>query len=314
MRILVIASYNSNQFSPFIIEQIESLKPLGVDFEYFGIVGKGILGYFKNREKFIRKIKEYRPDIIHAHYGLSGILANLQKGVPVVTTFHGSDIHSCKRVLFMSKIAMYLSAYNIFVGQSLFDMAKYKGKNYIIQSCGLDLSIIKPISSKTARELLGWEQEKIYILFSGSFDNQVKNYPLAKQSVDLAGDCLLIELKGYTKEQVVLLMNACNLVIVTSFRESGPLVVKEAMACNRPIVTTDVGDVKWVIGNTDGCYITSYDVNDCVENIKKAIQFSLEKEETNARKRIFQLRLNSEEVALKIIGTYNKILSNTRTK
>lgn len=314
MRILIIASYNSNRFSPFVIEQVESLKYLGVEFEYFGVVGKSVLGYLKNWARLIRKIKAYKPNIIHAHYGLSGLLANLQRKIPVITTYHGSDIHSSRKILFMSKITMRWSAYNIFVGQSLFDIAKYKGKNYIIQSCGLDLSIIKPVSSAIAKAQLGIDQEKSYILFGGSFDKQVKNYPLAKQSVESAGNCHLIELKGYTKEQVALLMNACHLLLVTSFRESGPLVIKEAMACNCPIVTTDVGDVKWVIGNTEGCYITSYDIDDCVENIKKAIQFSIETGKTNGRKRIIEIGLDNEKVAKKILRVYEQVLSKSKNK
>jgi len=312
MKILIVASFTNKKFSPFVTQQVETMETLGFEFEYFGITGKGVLGYLTNRTKLIRKIKAFKPDIIHAHYGLSGLLANLQRRIPVVTTFHGSDIHSSKRILFLSRIAMFLSSYNIFVAQSLYNIAKYNGRNFIIQSCGVDISLLKPVPSKIARAYFGWDQTKIYILFSGSFDNQVKNYLLAKQSVELVEDCKLVELKGYTKEQVGLLMNACNLLLVTSFRESGPLVVKEAMACNRPIVTTDVGDVRWVIGDTDGCYITSYDPAECGEHIRKAIDFSLKNKETNGRERISQLGLDTRDVMTKIVGVYTKIYRNNR--
>lgn len=40
------------------------------------------------------------------------------------------------------------------------------------------------------------------------------------------------------------------------------------MACNCPIVSIDVGDVRYVFGETKGCYITSRDEADCVEQIR----------------------------------------------
>lgn len=310
MKVLIVASYNLNRFSPFVLEQAATLTEEGVDIQFFGIKGRGINGYLLCREFLLKKIKEYEPDIIHAHYGLSGLLANLQRKIPVITTFHGSDIHSNRIILFLSKIAMKLSAYNIFVGQNLFNLSKYSGSKYIIQSCGIDLSIIRPIEVSKARELLGWSQDKIYILFSGSFDNRNKNYALAQKSVELVGNCILVELKGYEKKEVSLLMNASNLLLVTSLRESGPLVVKEAMSCNKAIVTTDVGDVKWVIGDTAGCFVTLNNVSDCTVCIQKAIQFSLENKLTKGRDRIIEIGLDSKDVAQKIVGIYNNVLLN----
>lgn len=90
----------------------------------------------KNRKGLLFKIEEYHPDIIHAHYGLSGLLANLQREVPVVTTFHGSDIHSGGIWLLLSKICMYLSAFNIFVSRRIYETAKYK--KVIMQYCHVE--------------------------------------------------------------------------------------------------------------------------------------------------------------------------------
>ena len=77
MKILVVASYNKNRFAPFIVEQADALKHVGCEVDYFGVVGKGIKGYFNAFGALRNKIKSFRPDIIHAHYGLSGLLANL---------------------------------------------------------------------------------------------------------------------------------------------------------------------------------------------------------------------------------------------
>ena len=114
MKILVIASDKGGHFVPFIEEQIAALEACGVQIICYGVTGKGIIGYLRALPALRRVIRAERPDIIHAHYGLCGLLANLQRRIPVVTTYHGSDINN-PSILRFSKIAMRLSAHNIFV-------------------------------------------------------------------------------------------------------------------------------------------------------------------------------------------------------
>ena len=128
MRILIVASIKKTYYAPFIIEQANSIIALGHTIEYFGVNGSGINGYLKNLSSLKNKIKQFKPDIIHAHYGLSGLLACLQRSVPVVVTYHGSDIN-VKSVRVFSKIAMCLSAFNIFVSPKNVALAKAKKNN-----------------------------------------------------------------------------------------------------------------------------------------------------------------------------------------
>ena len=141
-------------------------------------------------------------------------------------------------------------------------------------------------------------------MFSSRFDNEVKNYPLAKAAMQLVSEAVLIELKGYTRQQVGWLMNACDVQLTTSWRESGPLVVKEAMACGTPIVSVDVGDVKEVVGNTTGCYMTSYDEEDVASKIRMALAFE---GKTNGRKRIEVLGLDNRIIAQKLLTLYKQL-------
>ena len=134
MKILVVASYNKNRFAPFIVEQVEALKQVGCEVDYFGVVGKGIKGYLSAFTALRKKIKSFKPDVIHAHYGLSGLLANLQRTVPVVTTYHGSDIN-VSQVLRFSKISMRLSKWNVFVSQRNINIAKPKKKYILLPIC-----------------------------------------------------------------------------------------------------------------------------------------------------------------------------------
>jgi glycosyltransferase involved in cell wall biosynthesis len=104
-------------------------------------------------------------------------------------------------------------------------------------------------------------------------------------------------------------MNASDVLILSSLHEGSPNVIKEAMACNCPIVTTNVGDVKWVLDNTDGCYISSFDPKEYVEKIKLALEFSEKNGRTKGRDRIIELGLDSVTIAKKIINVYQKVLS-----
>ena len=128
MRVLIVASYNKGRFSPFILEQARALEAQGCEIRFFGLQGKGIGGYIRNLPLLKKEIKAFQPDIIHAHYGLSGLFANTQRRISVVTTYHGSDINEKKAFRF-SKIAMRHSAWNIFVSQKTLDIAQPK-KHY----------------------------------------------------------------------------------------------------------------------------------------------------------------------------------------
>jgi len=315
IKVLVVCSGNAGYISPFVVEQANSLIKLGFSVDYFLIQGKGIFGYLKNYPKYKKKIKAFNPDIIHAHYGLSGMFAILQKKVPVVTTFHGTDInptnkigHSpVKRINIFTKIALKLSAYKIFVSEELFEISNSK-KNSSIIPCGVDMSIFTKQSKVEARKSMKLETNKKYILFSSSFENQVKNYPLAKKALDLIDDVTIIEMKGMGRKDVSIMLSACDALLVTSINESGPLVVKEAMACGCPIVSTDVGDVKWVIGETEGCFITTFEPTDVAEKIKLAIKYSEEKERIVGRDRIFKLGIDLETIGVKVANVYKTVL------
>lgn len=307
MKVLIVANYNPGYFSPFVLEQMDALQNEGIELDTYGIVGKGLIGYLRNISGIRRKIRDYQPDLIHSHYGLSGLCANLQRKVPVVTTYHGSDVHSGGWILKLSQIAMRLSAYNIFVSKKMLEMSEYQNSNACVLSCGIDLNTIQEMPRDMAREQLGLDKEQDIGLFSGAFDNNIKNYPFAKAAVDKLGDVKLIELKGYSREEVNLLMNACDFQLTTSFRESGPLVVKEAMACGTPIVSVDVGDVREVIGDTEGCYISERNSDDIAKKIQMALAF---KGKTNGRQRIIDLGLSNDLVAKKLIHVYDNVLKN----
>lgn len=308
MRILIVCSGNSIfGISPFIKEQGESLVQLGINVNYFLIKGHGIGGYLQNLSRLRKEICQGKYDLVHAHYGFSGLLSVLQRKVPVIITFHGCDVNNRKHRNY-SKIAALFSNYIIFVHNDLIKKLGVK-KNYSIIPCGINLQTFFVIDKGVSRKKLNFNDDKKYILFSSLFDIKRKNYFLAKSAMNILGydNCELIELKGYSRNDVNLLLNAVDLLLVTSLYETGPQVVREAMACNCPIVTTNVGDVQNIIKNTKGCYITSYDPCDVKMKIELALNFG---QRTNGRENI--LEYDNKIIAKTILEVYNKVLNGTK--
>ena len=307
MNILVVCSGNFPNFSfeknqAFIFDQVNSLRSINKEVFYylFFIKGKGILGYLNNLSQLKIKIRKYEINKIHAHGGMSGLLVNLQRKVPIITTFHGSDINFPKLRIISSLVSL-LCKYSIVVSKNLKDKIIFK-KNIKIIPCGVDLNLFFPINKDFARKSLGLDLEKKYLLFSSSFDNPVKNYKLLNEAlILLPKDLSVIELKGYTRKQVCLLLNAVDVSILTSFSEGSPQFIKEAMACNCPIVSVDVGDINKVIGNTDGCFIASFDA----EDIRRKIQHALAFGRRTSGCEIIKL-FSIDKLAEQILALYNK--------
>ncbi len=299
MKVLIVCSKNSGSIAPFIVDQADALKKANVEIDFFTIIGKGFSGYLKCYTPFLKKVKEFKPQIIHAHYSLSGLLANLQRKIPVITTYHGSDINDSK-VFVLSKLNMFLSASNIFVSEKNKTKSRLKSKHDLIP-CGVDIELFKPIDKEMARKVLGLDANNKYVLFAGAFHNKVKNAELAKNAVLKLKDVTLLELKGYSREQVACLMSAVDTVLMTSSNEGSPQFIKEAMACNCPIVSVNVGDVSYIVENTLGCYICIYNDSEIAQklnlNIIKGIR-------TDGRNRIIELGLDSVSVVQKLLKIY----------
>ncbi len=290
------------------MEQARALEKQCCDIRFFGLQGKGVKGYIKNLPLLKKEIKAFQPDVVHAHYGLSGLLANLQRRIPVVTTYHGSDINDAKALRF-SKVAMRLSAWNIFVSQKTVAIAKPKSK-YSLIPCGIDLSDLQLTSKEEARRRMCLNFDKKYVLFAGAFDNVVKNASLAKDSVALLQDdqVELLELKGYSRDEVTLLMCAADAFLMTSFTEGSPQVIKEALACGCPIVSVDVGDVKERVDGVEGCYVASTrDPQALAVLLQKVFDFQ---GKTKGREKIITDGLDNSQVADKLMSLYDIVVKS----
>lgn len=187
-------------------------------------------------------------DVVHANYGLTGPFALAQPRRPVVLTLWGSDVMGAtgwvRRVSAWSATRA-----DAVIAPSASVAAELDTDSHTVPF-PVDDDLFRPIPQHEARAELGWDPDATVALFPYSPDREVKNYPLAKRVVGAASPSVdLRTMHGVPYEQVPYYMNASDLVLVTSDRESGPMVVKEAAACGVPVVATDVGFVADVLGD-----------------------------------------------------------------
>lgn len=321
MRILEVSRYKNNFADhqlPFVTEQGEAIRALGHEVDYFLVRGN----YVKAVGVLKAKIREFKPDIVHAHFGLSAITAELQSLVPVVTTFHNGETLNW-HVNLMSSLFSLRAKHVIYVAQHVRDLSYFKAKNYSIIPCGVPMDQCVVIDKEEARKLLNWDAKKKYILFGGAFDNLRKNYPLLKEAVSIIDNqkskIEVIEMRGLSRFDCVLRMNACDLFALPSHSEGSPQALKEAMACNCPCLATDIADVKYLFGDEPGHFILrnprktherwdadEKSLDEMVELLKEALAYG---KRTKGRERILKLGLSNEQVAQKIINIYKEILN-----
>ena len=308
---------------PFIKSQIESLKKQDLDISVFEIKG------YNSKFTYLKAIKEIKTmvamdnyNVIHAHYSYCGIISYLAKtNKPIVLSLMGSDLLGMRnksgQISFRGKVDKIITAFavnkvdHVIVKSESMKSLIRTGVPVSVIPNGVDFKIFNPRNTVESRIKLGLNQNDFIILFFGKENSIVKNYQLAFQAVNkfkLAykmNDTVFINPYGIAHEKVADYMNAADVMLLTSFYEGSPNVVKEAMACNLPIISTDVGDVKEIIRDTDYCFMTGYSTEEISENLKIIYE---KRERSNGRKNIEHLK--DDIIARKIINIYEKVLSN----
>lgn len=311
MKVLFVRSGNSG-IDPISTRQGESLRKAGVEIIYFDISGKGLAGYLKNLPLLRRYAKETGIELIHAHYSLSGIIAALSfRGRKVVTSLMGSDVLDSSFSL-LSVIRFFsLYFWDITIVKTLEMKEKLGIRSALVIPNGVDMELFYPKDKLQSQMLLGWASDKKHILFSSDPQRIEKNYSLAQRALDKiserdSGRSPEIHfLSGVSPDKMVNYYSAADALLVTSTHEGSSNTIKEAMACNCPIVTTGVGDARQVISDTEGCFVTSFDPDDVASAIIRAMDFGIR---TDGRTRI--RHLSSERIALQISGLYSELLKN----
>ena len=322
MKVLFVAGGNSAQFgvAPFISQQGQDLRDIGFEVSYFPIKGKGVLGYLRAIPKLRAHLQNADVNVVHAHYTLSGWVAVLARsGKPIVLSLMGTDAYGeytgHNKIRFRSRYLTVLT-YLIqpFVSQIISKSAnidKYvwcRPKASIIPN-GIDLSKFFGQSDKQARDRRDSQTHKI--LFLGNPKDPRKNFQLVSDALQYlkTENFEIITPYPISHDAVVSHLHETDVLIVPSFMEGSPNLVKEAMACNCTTIATRVGDVEWLFGSTPGYYLTDFCPHDLAKQIDSAIHFSRSATTRCGRTRLIKLQLESKKVAAQIAQIYEKARS-----
>lgn len=237
-------------------------------------------------------------DLVHANNGPTVPFAVAQPQRPLVITLWGSDLMGNSTWLTRNLVRL---ADHIIVPSE--KMLKYLNCNATVIPFGIGTELFSPMSKEKAREKTGWEQEKTIILFPASPERPVKNYELAESVVNsLSTDIELRVLTGVPYERVPYYMNASDAVLVTSKRESGPMVAKEAALCNVPVVSTDVGFVSEALSNVTHSYVAS-----STSELKNQLRTVIDSgERSNGRK--YAHKWGLDRMGERLIDVYQSVL------
>lgn len=325
LRVLHITPIFPSKSNPgkgtFIKSQIDSLHKF-VDIELLVLPGnRGVIPYLLEIPRIKQRIKE-DYDIIHVHFGhVSTLVKLIYKGnTPLITSYLGSDLLGIKsKSIFKALMGKLFTGLNrrysrydthaIVKTAEMAELLAPHAKEISVIPNGVDTDMFNVSDRLEAKEKLNLPKNKMVILFPADTCLMVKNFDLlrnALKEVDMKNYHLVTFERGnipYT--MVPTYLRAADLVVCTSHHEGSPNIIKEAMACNCTIFSTDCGDVKWLLkGVLDGRILpptkTAWTeaINDLIERGYAGV--------SNAREVLNEKDLGIEKVAERIMAIYTQ--------
>jgi len=285
-----------------VYEQGESLKTLGIEVDYFLVKGSGILGYKNNIYPLRKYYKSGHYDLVHAHNIFCGFLCSLARLKPLIVSLMGWNVEKIY-LKYLIRFFYYLSWDKCIVKSKNMQLSLGKIDVEVIPN-GVNIDLFKPMDKGTAQQFLGWEKNKIHILFAADPSRPIKNFQLCKKAISMINmdNIVLHTLGNIERKEMPYYYNASDVVLLTSKKEGSPNVIKEAMACNCKIVSTDVGDVKERFNENKACFIADNTPEDICQKIILAINYN---GIINTRDEI--INLSSHFIASKLVDIYNQV-------
>lgn len=300
-------------FGIFVKEQVESLQNIGVECDVFYCDGqnKGFKKYITYLPSLWRKALFCGYDVIHCHHALSAVILWMT-GVP----------------LFKKVVLSYQNDPSNEWGDRVYKLCNWRFKAFILKNrneqylvnpkmhylpngCNQDFFV--PMDKSECRKKLGWEHDKKYLIYMDSnkgvrtqkrrdrFDEAVE---LLKSKYGY--DVETVVMRNVKREDVPYYLNAADLHMISSDFEGSPNSVKECMCCNTPVVSTDIGNVKEMIGDIPGAYV----INDFfAESLAEACDKVLSASEPfNGRELFLAKGYGMATVAEKLKSIYQSII------
>lgn len=335
MRALIVTNLYPTESTPhsgtFIKRQVTSLREAGVEVEvlHFArqIQGTGV--YRSVPAEVERRIGVIKPDVVHVMYGgvLAAQVARSAGEVPLVVSFAGSDILGAdfsslcwgrkdtgrRRLatiyagVLASRYAARLAAVNIVKSSIMKEALPRTAKRKVrVIPNGVDLTTFVPMDRVESARAVGLDPDTFNVLFASGFHRSEKRPALAQAAVnELKSMGIRAEihpLDGIPPEAVPVWLNAADVILMTSRYEGSPNVVKEALACNRPVISVPVGDVEERLRGVTECYVVEPSSRSIAERL-----YELAGRRLPSSGRTAVQHLSLEAVAAQVVNIYNAV-------
>ena len=307
MRVLVVTSLYPTDAHPergrFVLDQVEALRALeGVEVEVFSFE-PGLPNYARAARALRKRHGASRFDVVHAHHGLGGWTARALGGAPLVVTFHGTDLAHrivgplSRRLARRAELAATVSA--------TLARERLPGAGAVLP-CGVDLERFGPMPRAAARERIGIDPGGRYLLFPADPARPEKRHDRARALAAEAG-AELIHYDAVHPREVPAWINAANAVVVTSEREGFGLAALEALACNVPVLSTDVGVAPLALAGIDGCHCGPFDVRRWAGAARAHLETGDPRVDGRSRAALF----GRDRMAERVLKAYEAVVSGT---
>jgi glycosyltransferase involved in cell wall biosynthesis len=329
LRVLAVTNLYPSSKSPasgtFVEQQIQGLRQVGINVEVLFVDrdGEGMKVYLGLRNRLLTGCEKFRPDIVHSMYGgvMAEVMTRVVRNRPTVVSFCGSDLLG---ELLSGPLRKIISGLGVRASWNAARRATgvvVKSRNLLdslpkdinlskvrIIPNGIDLVRFRPIDQEECRKQLGWNNNHFHVLFPTNLGDPRKRFNLAKSAVETLNNSSrkfaeIHQLRGVSHDMVPIWLNASDVVLLTSLHEGSPNIIKEALACNIPVVSVDVGDVKERMNKIEGCYIALPDPSDLAEKLQ-LVQAG--KKRVSGRCSMQELSL--EKVAIRLKNLYEELL------
>jgi teichuronic acid biosynthesis glycosyltransferase TuaC len=321
-RVLMVIPESTDSTFIFSRQQVDSLRQLGVPVRAFYLeVGRSPRSLLTEWKRFRGAVRTFDPQLVHAHYGtMTAFFAAIATRRPLFVTYHGSDLNPVPSISLLrsltgrllSQLAALRTAHIVCVSPALRCRLWWRRNRATVLPMGVDLSRFLPTALSEARRTLGWAPTDRVVLFNAGRYPGVKRLDLARDAVaaaeKLTGPIRFVVADGTTPPELMpTLMNAADCLLITSDYEGSPTIVKEALACNLPIVSVAVGDVADRLNGVQPSRIVSRNPADIGRALAEVLAL-----QTRSNGRAFVRDLDSATIALRLIAAYQGVLSSRR--
>lgn len=328
VRVLAVTNmYPTKQdpsFGVFVASQMNSVASAGAEVTILFIDGRSATWRYAAAIARVRRAATSGEfDLVHAHYGLTGFVSAFQR-LPLVVSFCGDDLHGTSDgrggLTAKSRIARRLS----YVAARRADAIICKSEELrralpreqdrvraTVIGNGVDTGLFSPGSRAEARLRVGVDPDERLVLFAFSGGQRVKRLDLAEASVArLAGAGVPVRLRvvrSVPHGAMPDYYRAADCLLLTSDSEGSPNVVKEALCCDLPVVSVDVGDVARWIRQSPGSHLTSRDPDSIAATLAEVVRKPARADGSRIRR-----VLGLETVAAQVLDVYRVALSRRR--